>query len=55
MKCTIPFKHERSTKNTERYAEDAPKAEQAIGVLYVQRSAFNGTVPTELQVTIESI
>jgi hypothetical protein len=49
----ITFTHERSTKNTERFAEIGDKSQHAIGVLYVQRTVFNGSVPTELTVTLE--
>lgn len=55
MKRTLTFSHERSTKNTERYAESGDKQYHAVGVLYVQRSAFAGDqIPATITVTIEA-
>lgn len=54
MKLTLTFTHERSTKNTERFAEDATGTERpAVGTLYILRSALGVVVPTKLTVTIE--
>lgn len=59
MQLKLRFIHERSTKNTERYAEvaDAKNGDVFVGTLYVQKRAFaDGLgVNDELIVTIESV
>jgi hypothetical protein len=37
---TLTFARERETKNTIRYAEQGADAEQAVGTLYVKKSAL---------------
>ena len=54
MKRVITFTHEKSTKNTERFTEIGEKQYHAVGVLYVQRTIFDGQIPTALTVTIEA-
>lgn len=62
----IRFAFERDTKRTFRFAEmghyddagnyyNAEKAGPQIGVLYVQKSAFDGHVPTEIEVDLKVV
>ena len=47
------FEFERETKNTARFQEVPAKGEpKLIGTLYVQKWAFNGTIPAKLQLEI---
>lgn len=50
---TVEFEFERDTKNKRRFAEvEVEGQEPVIGTLYVSKSAFNGTLPESLTVTI---
>lgn len=51
MKETLRFKLEKETKNTLKFAEDAPVP--VIGALYVQKHAWrDGNFPKEIVVTV---
>lgn len=52
MHRLVNLQFEKATKNTYRFKEVGDKADQIIGVLYVQKSAFDGEAPAELQLTI---
>lgn len=55
-KLEVVMKHEKSTKNTEKYQEVVKYGEQAmIGTQYLQKSAFkdDGKYPDEIRVIIE--
>lgn len=52
----VVLKHEKSTKNTEKYQEVVEYGEQAmIGTQYLQKSAIkdDGQRPDEIRVTVE--
>jgi hypothetical protein len=51
----IVMKHEKSTKNTEKYTEVVVYGEQAlIGSQYIQKSAFkdDGNHPNEINISV---
>jgi len=50
----LKFKYEKDTKNCHRFKEVAEGQPPVIGVLYVQKWAFNNK-PTELEVTIKEV
>ena len=55
-KIEVILKHEKSTKNTEKYAEVVEYGETAvIGTQYLQKSAFkdDGRRPDEITVKVE--
>lgn len=55
MKHETQFTHEKSTKNTERYAEQPESGKPPIiGTLYIQRWALGQPLPKSLKVTIET-
>lgn len=51
-KIDVEFEFERDTKNTRRFKEVSD--DPIIGTLYVQKSAFKGTPPESITVTIHS-
>lgn len=51
-KKEIEFEFERATKNTSRFQEKSTES-QAIGTLYVQKSAFGSKEPKKVKVTVE--
>ena len=50
---TIKFSHEKETKNTHVFAEDAGSGSDVVGKLYVQKSALGDEVPDKITVTIK--
>jgi len=56
MELNIKLRHERSTKNTEKYIEIVEPGQNPVLVTqYVQKSAFkDGKCPDELLVTIRA-
>jgi hypothetical protein len=50
---TIHFSFEKSTKNTHKFEEvEQPGQAKIIGSLYVQKHAFNGSVPKNITVML---
>ena len=49
----VKFKVERETKNTVRYAEDAPEDKQVIGTLYLKKTALPDPFPQAVTVIVE--
>lgn len=47
------FTHEKSTKNTERFQEDAGNEPPKIGVLYIQKWAIGNA--QKIKVTVEVV
>lgn len=55
-KVEITLKHDKSTKNTERFAEEVEYGQTAvIGTLYMQKAAFaeDGGAPESITVSID--
>ncbi len=53
LKLEIEFEFEKETKNTARYMEKTSGKPPAVGTLYVQKWALDGT-PKKIKMTIES-
>lgn len=50
---TVGFTQEKETENTLRFTEDGEQADQAVGKLYVKKSALGDARPERLTLTIE--
>lgn len=50
---TVKFSHEKDTKNTQVYAEDAGDGQEVIGKLYIKKTALGDGVPEKITVTVK--
>ena len=48
----VKFELEKETKGTFRFKETGEKEDYKIGTLYVKKTAFQGTAPDKLTVTL---
>lgn len=48
----LKFTHEKDTKGTHKFAEDAPEGKHTVGTLYIRKDAVDGECPSKLTVTI---
>lgn len=56
MKVTkITFTHDRDTKGTHRYAEDAKDGEHVVGNLYIRKDKVEGERPNKLEMTLKPV
>jgi len=56
MKVTkVTFSHDRETKGTHRYAEDAPDDKLVVGNLYIKKQSIDGERPEKIEVTIKPV
>lgn len=53
MKKSATFRVEKETKNTVKF-EEVAEGYPMVGSLYVQKGAFEGNIPQEITVTIET-
>jgi len=49
----ITFNHDRDTKGTHRFTEDAPEGQHVIGNLYIRKDKVEGDRPDKLEVTVK--
>lgn len=49
---TLKFIHEKDTKGTHKFSEDAPEGKHAVGSLYIRKDAVDGECPSKLTVKI---
>lgn len=48
----LTFTHDKDTKGTHRYAEDAKEGEHVIGNLYIRKDKMDGERPNKLKVVV---
>lgn len=48
----LTFTHEKDTKGTHKYQEDASEGEHVVGGLYIRKDKMDGAPPDSLKVVI---